>query len=81
MVQKLSKIDKKVKIQFVKDRPGHDMRYALNSQKIKKKLKWKAQTNINEGLSKTLDWYISNQEYFRSISKKEHVKRIGIKND
>ena len=37
MVQKLSKIDKKVKIQFVKDRPGHDMRYALNSQKIKKK--------------------------------------------
>jgi len=78
MIKKLPKINGKIKILFVKDRPGHDMRYALNSQKIKNKLKWKPQTNINEGLSKTIDWYINNQKYFKSISKKDYIKRIGI---
>ena len=79
MKSKLNKIDNKVKIKFVKDRPGHDIRYALNSNKIQKKLKWKAMTKINEGLSKTIDWYIDNLNYFKSISKKEHVNRIGLK--
>ena len=79
MKKKLLKIDKKVVIKFVKDRPGHDIRYALNSNKIKKKLKWKKLTNINDGLSKTIDWYIDNLKYFKSIEKKEHVKRIGLK--
>ena len=79
MKKKLLKIDKKVVIKFVKDRPGHDVRYALNSNKIKKKLKWKKLTNINDGLSKTIDWYIDNLKYFKSIEKKEHVKRIGLK--
>ena len=76
---KISKINKKVKIQFVKDRPGHDVRYALNSQKIRKKLRWKPVINIKEGLLKTIDWYIVNKKYFESISKKDHVKRIGLK--
>ena len=79
MKSKLNKINNKVKIKFVKDRPGHDIRYALNSNKIQKKLKWKAMTKINEGLSKTIDWYIDNLNYFKSISKKEHVNRIGLK--
>ncbi len=79
MKVKLSKIHKNVKIKFVKDRPGHDVRYAINSQKIKKKLKWKSLIKINEGLSKTINWYISNQQYFNSISKKKHVNRLGIK--
>ena len=79
MKSKLSKIDKNVKIKFVKDRPGHDVRYALNSKKIQKQLKWKAVVEINEGLSKTIDWYIDNQKYFKSISKKEHAYRIGLK--
>ena len=79
MKSKLNKIDNKVKIKFIKDRPGHDIRYALNSNKIQKKLKWKAMTKINEGLSKTIDWYIDNLNYFKSISKKEHVNRIGLK--
>jgi dTDP-glucose 4,6-dehydratase len=76
---KLSKIGKRVKIKFVKDRPGHDIRYALNSRKIQKKLKWKAFIKIHEGLSETIDWYIDNQKYFKSLSKKEHVNRIGLK--
>ena len=79
MKKKLSKIGNKVKIKFVKDRPGHDVRYALNSKKIQKRIKWKANTNINEGLSKTIDWYIINTNYFKLISKKDHVKRIGLK--
>jgi dTDP-glucose 4,6-dehydratase len=79
MKSKLSKIDKNVKIKFVKDRPGHDFRYALNSKKIKRKLKWKACIKIEDGLSQTLDWYINNLGYFKSIPSKEHVYRSGIK--
>ena len=51
------KISKKVKIIFVKDRPGHDFRYALDSSKIQKKLKWKSKISLNVGLLKTFDWY------------------------
>jgi dTDP-glucose 4,6-dehydratase len=79
MKKKLSKINSKVKIQFVKDRPGHDVRYALDSKKIEKRLNWKAKVNIEVGLSKTIDWYIINQNYFKSISKKDYVNRIGLK--
>jgi dTDP-glucose 4,6-dehydratase len=79
MKKKLFKIDTNVKIKFVKDRPGHDVRYALNSKKIQKQLKWKAKVSINEGISRTIDWYIDNQKYFNSISKKEYENRIGLK--
>jgi len=79
MKNKIFKIGNRVKIKFVKDRPGHDIRYALNSKKIQKKLKWKPVTEINDGLLKTINWYINNLKYFKSISKKEHVKRIGLK--
>jgi len=79
MKNKLPRIGTNVKIKFVKDRPGHDIRYALNSKKIQKELKWKPVTTIKDGLFKTIDWYINNLKYFKSISKKEHVKRIGLK--
>ena len=79
MKNKLHRIGKKVKIKYVKDRPGHDIRYALNSRKIQKKLKWKPVTGIQDGLYRTIDWYIANLEFFKSISKKEHIKRIGLK--
>ena len=72
-------VGKKVKIKFVKDRPGHDFRYALNSNKIKKKLKWKPKINLNQGITKTVNWYIENQDYFRKISKKLFIKRLGNK--
>ena len=45
------KFGKKVKIKFVKDRPGHDSRYSLNSTKIRKKLKWKSRTSLINGLN------------------------------
>ena len=74
-VNKKIKIGKKVKIIFVKDRPGHDFRYALNSNKIKKKLKWRPKINLNQGISKTVDWYIKNQEYFKKLNEKNFSHR------
>ena len=75
------KIGKKVKIIFVKDRPGHDLRYALNSNKILKKLRWKTKISLHEGLSQTLDWYINNKSFFNSVPKKLHINRLGLKHD
>jgi dTDP-glucose 4,6-dehydratase len=67
-------------IKYVKDRPGHDIRYAIDSDKIKKELNWCPKTEILEGLEKTFSWYLNNQLYFKSISKKNIKKRLG-KND
>ena len=71
----------KVAIKYVKDRPGHDFRYALNSQKIRKQLKWKAKINLNKGLKDTFYWYLNNTKFFKSVSKKLYDKRLGLKND
>ena len=67
----------KVKIKFVKDRPGHDIRYALNSNKIKKELNWKTKTSFSKGIKLTLDWYIENKSYYKSLSKKDIINRLG----
>ena len=71
------KVDKKVKILFVKDRPGHDKRYALNSNKIKKKLRWFPRTNFGQGIKLTFNWYLKNKTYYKSLSKKDINKRLG----
>tara|TARA_X000000950_G_scaffold120982_1_gene151690 strand:+ start:1742 stop:2764 length:1023 start_codon:yes stop_codon:yes gene_type:complete len=70
-------IGNRVKIKFVKDRPGHDKRYALNSNKIYKKLSWKSKTKINNGLEETFLWYKNNINYFKSIRKNSFSKRLG----
>jgi len=67
----------KSKITFIKDRPGHDRRYALDSNKIIKQLKWTKKTNISDGLYKTVMWYIENESYFRSLKKKDIINRFG----
>ena len=77
--KKKIKIGKKVKIKYVKDRPGHDFRYALNSKKIRKKIKWRPKINFNKGITETIDWYIDNQQYLNKISKKLFVNRLGKK--
>ena len=74
-----TKIGKKVKILFVKDRPGHDVRYALNSNKIKSTLGWKSRTSFKQGIKLTFDWYFKNKNYYKSLSKKDIVKRMGTK--
>ena len=58
-----------------KDRPGHDFRYALNSSKIKKTLRWKPKINLDQGITKTVDWYIKNQKYFEKINEKNFSHR------
>ena len=68
---------KKVKILFIKDRPGHDLRYALNSNKIKRELKWSAKTSFKKGLKITFEWYYKNKGYYKSFSKKDITKRLG----
>ena len=73
------KKSKKVKIIFVKDRPGHDIRYALNNKKIKEKLGWKPKIPLEKGLSQTFNWYLNNQKFFKSVSKKLYVNRLGLK--
>ena len=72
------KIGKKVKIKFVKDRPGHDFRYALNSKKIRNKLNWKPTKNFERGLEETFNWYLDNYEFFKKFSKKKFFKRLGL---
>ena len=72
------KIGKNVKIKYVKDRPGHDLRYALNSNKIYKAFKWKTKINILDGLDDTINWYLNNKKYFKLISKKLYNKRLGL---
>ena len=71
------KIGKNVKIEFVKDRPGHDVRYALDSKKILKKLGWKSKIIFEKGLEKTFLWYLKNDKYYKYISKTDIIKRIG----
>jgi len=73
------KIGKNAKIIFVKDRPGHDLRYALNSNKIKKKIKWKHKVSSIKGLEETFSWYKNNLGYFKKISKKNITTRLGLK--
>ena len=72
-------IGHRVKIKYIADRPGHDQRYALNSNKIKKKLKWKPQIKFNNGLKETFLWYLNNKKYYSSLAKKDIVKRLGLK--
>ena len=55
-------------ITFVKDRPGHDLRYAIDSSKINRELGWKPTVTFEEGLKKTIDWYLSNKEWLDHVT-------------
>ena len=78
IAKKKIKLGNKVKISFVKDRPGHDFRYALDSKKIFKKLKWKSKVNLKKGLENTFNWYFKNMKYYTTLKKKDITKRFGI---
>lgn len=57
-------------IEFVEDRPGHDIRYALDISKIKKQLNWKSNVDFKTGIEKTVNWYMNNQNWVRKIISK-----------
>jgi dTDP-glucose 4,6-dehydratase len=61
-------------ITFVADRPGHDRRYALSAAKIRRELGWKPKVSINEGLRKTVQWYIDNEAWWRRIKSGEYAE-------
>ena len=73
------KIGNNTIIKFVKDRPGHDFRYALDNKKIFKNLRWKAKINFKKGLKETILWYLENKNFLNKISKKNYEKRLGLK--
>jgi len=61
-------------IRFVKDRPGHDRRYAIDSSKMKKELKWNAKISFEEGLESTVQWYINNEDWMNQVASGEYMR-------
>lgn len=66
-------------ITYVKDRPGHDLRYAIDANKINKELGWKHSVTFEEGLERTIDWYLGNEEWLNNVtsgSYQEYYKKM-----
>jgi dTDP-glucose 4,6-dehydratase len=61
-------------ITFVKDRAGHDLRYAIDATKLKSELGWKPSLQFEEGIEKTIDWYLNNEEWLRNVTSGEYQK-------
>ncbi|MFD2601234.1 dTDP-glucose 4,6-dehydratase [Flavobacterium suzhouense] len=61
-------------ITYVKDRPGHDLRYAIDATKINKELGWKPSVTFEEGLERTIDWFLNNQEWLDNVTTGEYQK-------
>jgi len=65
-------------IEYVRDRPGHDVRYAIDSSKIRTALSWTPNISFQEGLEETVKWYLNNEEWWNDIlDKKYSLKRLG----
>lgn len=76
MDQKLGRAEgtSKKLITYVKDRPGHDLRYAIDASKINRELGWKPSVTFEQGLEKTIDWYLSNEAWLKSVTSGEYQK-------
>ena len=61
-------------IEYVKDRPGHDRRYAIDFSKIKQELDWQPRTSFDEGIKKTVDWYQNNQDWWKKIKSGKYLE-------
>jgi dTDP-glucose 4,6-dehydratase len=67
-------------IEFVEDRPGHDIRYAIDSSKAKKELGWEPQESFDTGIRKTVDWYLANSTWWKAVLDGSYQKeRLGLK--
>ena len=75
IIKKIMSIMKKSEdmIEYVKDRPGHDFRYSMNSSKIRKELGWSPKIEFDEGLENTIKWYLENEKWWEGISQKSLV--------
>ncbi|WP_095588121.1 dTDP-glucose 4,6-dehydratase [Actibacterium ureilyticum] len=66
-------------ITFVTDRPGHDQRYAIDPTRIRQELGWRPSVTVEEGLRKTVDWYLANEAWWRPLLERDGVgKRLGV---
>ena len=67
-------------IEFVEDRPGHDLRYAIDASRISKELGWKPAETFESGMEKTVDWYLSNQDWVEKVQQKNNSRgqRLGV---
>lgn len=72
------KIGNKTRVKFVKDRPGHDFRYALDNKKMFKEFRWKPKIKFEEGLKETINWYFKHRKFLKNISKEKYEKRLGL---
>lgn len=61
-------------ITYVKDRPGHDLRYAIDASKINKELGWKPSVTFEQGLERTIDWYLANEDWLKNVTSGEYSK-------
>jgi dTDP-glucose 4,6-dehydratase len=61
-------------ITYVKDRPGHDLRYAIDASKINSELGWKPSVTFEEGLEQTIDWFLANEDWLQSVTSGEYLK-------
>lgn len=61
-------------IAYVKDRPGHDLRYAIDASKINKELGWSPSVTFEQGLEKTIDWYLSNEDWLKNVTSGDYQK-------
>ncbi|MBO8523076.1 GDP-mannose 4,6-dehydratase, partial [Staphylococcus aureus] len=67
-------------IGYVADRPGHDMRYAIDASKLKRELGWEPRETFETGLAKTVAWYLANEEWWRAIQAGQYGgERLGLK--
>ena len=66
-------------ITFVTDRPGHDMRYAIDPTRMREELGWRPSVTLEEGLEKTVSWYLDNEPWWRALQNREGVgARLGV---
>ena len=65
-------------ITYIKDRPGHDRRYAIDANKINKELGWKPSVTFEEGLSETIDWYLANEKWLNDVTTGNYQKYYSL---
>ena len=67
-------------IEFVTDRPGHDARYAIDPTRIREELGWRPSVTVEEGLRKTVQWYLDNEDWWRALQNRDGIgTRLGTK--
>ena len=65
-------------ITYVTDRPGHDLRYAIDASRIREELGWQPSVTVEEGLARTVDWYLANEDWWRALQERDGVgQRLG----